>query len=70
MWLFNRFIWTVMSYGVEVWGWEERESIKRLEERYMRWVLEVDGLTPEYMIKEELQREKIRNRAERKAWGV
>lgn len=29
-------VWTVMSYKVEVWGWNERE---KMEERYGRWVL-------------------------------
>lgn len=53
-------------------GWRfevgKRESIERLEERYMRWVLGVDGMTPGYMIREELQREKIKGRAGRRAW--
>lgn len=37
-----------MSYRVEVWSWEERKSMERLEERYMRWVLGVDGVTRVY----------------------
>lgn len=24
-WLFDKLVWTVLSYGVEVWGWEKRE---------------------------------------------
>jgi hypothetical protein len=58
-----------MSYGVEIWGWREREKIERLEERYLRWVLGVDGRTPGYMVREELQREKLRGRAGRRAWS-
>ncbi|EZA51989.1 hypothetical protein X777_09448 [Ooceraea biroi] len=56
-------IWTVMGYGVEVWGWEEREAMERSQEKYIRWMLGVDGKTPGYMVREEVQREKIR------AWG-
>ncbi|KMQ83478.1 myb-binding protein 1a [Lasius niger] len=26
VWLFDRLIWSVISYGVEVWGWREREG--------------------------------------------
>jgi len=26
IWLFDKLIWTVLSYGVEIWGWEEREK--------------------------------------------
>lgn len=29
LWLFDRLVWTMMSYGVEVWGWEEREGMVR-----------------------------------------
>lgn len=39
IWLFDRLIWTVMSYGVEIWGWKEREKMERLEEKYLRWVI-------------------------------
>lgn len=30
--------------------------------------MEVDGRTPDYLVREELQREKLRGRAERRAW--
>ncbi|KYN12960.1 hypothetical protein ALC57_14859 [Trachymyrmex cornetzi] len=36
IWLFDKLIWMVMSYGVEVWGWKERVEVERLEERYLR----------------------------------
>lgn len=25
LWLFDRLVWTVLSYSVEIWGWKERE---------------------------------------------
>lgn len=40
LWLFDRLIWTVLGYGAEIWGWEEREEVEKLEERYLRWVLD------------------------------
>lgn len=58
-----------MSYGVEIWGWEEREKMERMEERYLKWVLGVDRRTPGYLMKEELQRDKLRGRAGRRPWG-
>lgn len=61
-------VWPVLSYGVEVWGWKEREKIEVLEERYLRRVLGVEGRTPGYLVREELQREKLRGRAGRRAW--
>lgn len=41
--------------------------IEKLEEKYLRWVLGVDSKTPEYMVREELQRDKLRGRAGRRA---
>jgi len=69
LWMFDKLIWTVLSYGVEIWGWEEREEMEKLEERYIRWVLGVDRMTPWYIIREELQREKLRCRAARRVRG-
>ncbi|XP_076298035.1 uncharacterized protein LOC143217535 [Lasioglossum baleicum] len=41
LWLFDRLIWAVISYGVEIWGWKERAGLERLQERYLRWLLGV-----------------------------
>jgi len=54
IWLFDKLVWTVMSYGVEIWGWKEREGMERLQDRYLRWVLGVEGRTPGYLIREEV----------------
>lgn len=67
MWLFDSLIWTVMSYGVEVWGWKEKESMETLEERHLR-LLGVNKVTPGYLVRKEIQREKIRGRVKRRAW--
>jgi len=69
LWLFDRLVWTVMGYGVEVWGWREREEMEKLEEKYLRWILGVDSKTPWYLVREELQREKLRGRAGGRAWS-
>lgn len=39
----------------------------RGQERYVRWMLGVDGRTPGYMIRKEGKREKMRTRLEKKA---
>ncbi|KAL6433515.1 hypothetical protein ACFW04_006545 [Cataglyphis niger] len=57
LWLFDKLVWTVMRYGM----------LERLQER--RWVLGVEWGTPGYMVREELQREKLRGRSGRRAWG-
>jgi len=68
MWLFDRLVWTVMGYGVEIWGWKEREDLERMKERYMRWLLGIEGKTPGYLVREEMHREKLCVRAGRRAW--
>lgn len=44
----------VLSYGVEIWGWEDMGRMEGLEERYMRWVIRVDRRTPRYIVREEM----------------
>ncbi|KAL6416429.1 hypothetical protein ACFW04_013486 [Cataglyphis niger] len=56
----------ILRYGVEIWGWEERKVLERLQERYLRWVFGVEWETPGYMVREELQREKLRSRTGRR----
>ncbi|KYN11478.1 hypothetical protein ALC57_16367 [Trachymyrmex cornetzi] len=69
VWLFDKLIWAMVSYGVEIWGWKERETVESLQERYLRWVLGVERRTPGYLVREELQREKLRAKAGKRAWA-
>lgn len=57
------------SYGVEIWGWKKRGKVERVEERYLRWVLGVEGRTPGYLVREEMQRDKLEGRAGKRAWS-
>jgi len=58
-----------MAYGVEIWGWKEREAVERMQEKYLKWVLGVSWRTPGYLLREELLRDKLRTRAGRRTWG-
>lgn len=58
----------VMGYGMEIWEWKEREELEKIEERYLRWLLSVERRTPGYLVREELQREKLCIRAGRRTW--
>lgn len=49
-------------------GGRREKGMEKLEERYLRWVLGVDRGTPGYLVREELQREKLRGRTGRRAW--
>lgn len=44
--------------------------MEKMEERYfLKWVLGMDRRTREYLVREKLQRDKLRERAGRRAWG-
>lgn len=62
LWLWDRLVWAVMSYGTELWGWRDWKEIEGLQERFLRWTLGVDWCTPGYLLREELQRTKLRTR--------
>lgn len=34
---------SVMVYGTEIWGWEDAKVIKKVQEKYVRWVLTQDA---------------------------
>lgn len=67
--MFDRLVWSVVSYEVEIWGWKLRKRVESLQNRYLRWLLGVKRSVPGYMIREELQREKLEGRAGMRAWG-
>lgn len=69
LWLFDRLVWSVVSYEVEIWGWKLRKKVESLQDRYLRWLLGVKRSVPAYMVREELQREKLEGRAGMRAWG-
>lgn len=45
VWLFDALVWTVMSYGVEIWGWKERSGKNT---RFLKWILGLKGRTSGY----------------------
>jgi len=68
-WLFDALVWPVIGYGVEVWGWKERGALEKLQERFLKWVLAVEWRTPGYVVREEMKRGKLRERAGIRAIG-
>jgi len=76
--LFKYLVQSVISYGVEIWGWKEREELERIMLDYVRWLFRIDFCTPRYIIFREIGLEKLKVgwniRARRyeercKAWG-
>lgn len=46
VWLFNKLIWSVIGYVVEMWGWKKREGLERLHDRFLKWVFGVMKYSP------------------------
>jgi hypothetical protein len=49
------------------WEWKEQEEVKRVLEKYLRWVLRVDRKTPSYIASEECKKNKMRVKAGNRA---
>lgn len=43
--------------------------MEKLEERYLRWTFGLDRSTSGYMLREEIKRGKLRERAGKRVWG-
>ena len=69
MLLFDCLIMGIMMYGVEIFGWREREELERVQTKYIKWCLKLDRTTPDYIVLEETKREKLRVKAGARALG-
>jgi len=58
--LFKYLVQSVISYGVELWGWEERVELERIMIDYIRWIFRLDFCTPRYIMNRELGLEKLK----------
>ena len=68
-WMFDSLVWSVLCYGVEIWGWKEYRKVETLQERFLRWVTGVSWNCPGYMLREELGREKLVSKQRKRAWN-
>ena len=69
IWLFDSLVWSVLCYGVEIWGWKEYKKVENLQERFLRWVTGVSWNCPGYMLREEIGREKLVSKQRKRAWS-
>jgi len=63
--LFKYLVMSVMAYGVEIWGWEEKKDLKKVMLDYIRWIYKIDFCTPRYVITRELCIDKLKI-----GWGI
>lgn len=60
MMMFRYSVLGVIMYGAEVWGWSEREDLERIQKRYVKWSLNLDSCTPDYIVYKKADVERIR----------
>ena len=63
--LFKYLVQSVMAFGVEIWGWKEKENLERVMMDYTRWIFGLEFCTPRYIIARELMMDKLRV-----GWGI
>lgn len=63
MYIFDMLIVSVLLYGFEIFGWRNRNEIKVIQTKYIRWCLKLEKCTPDYSVLGEIQREMLRTKA-------
>jgi hypothetical protein len=48
---------------LETWGWKKEEEVERVQESYWKGVPGVDRETPDYIVREECRRKRLRIKA-------
>ena len=67
--LFDCLVKSILFYGVEVWGWREDARVEAIQERFLKWTLELDKCTPGYIVRQETGRDLLRVETGRRALG-
>ncbi|KAK9304301.1 hypothetical protein QLX08_004291 [Tetragonisca angustula] len=58
---------SILSYGIEIWGWKERPEIERMSGRMCKMAMGLNRNTPDYIWRMEAGREKVETEARRRA---
>ncbi|XP_033177358.1 uncharacterized protein LOC117151815 [Bombus impatiens] len=57
----------VALFGAEVWGWNMEERLDRVQRRYVKWILDLDMTTPNYILVEECKLIEMKEKALKRA---
>ena len=58
--MFEALVQSILTYGAELWGWQEFEMLEKIQTQYFKWCLGLKREVPNYLILEEVKRRKIR----------
>lgn len=54
-------------YGAEVWGWQNEKRLDVIKRKYVKWILNLDRRTPNYILQEETKMKELRMQAIKRA---
>ena len=57
--IFDAMVKSVICYGAEIWGSKEWKEVEKIQDKYLKWVLEVERTTPGHILHEETKKSKI-----------
>jgi len=40
----------VIMYGTKIWRWRERGELEVIQKKYVKWSLDLDSCTPDYIV--------------------
>ncbi len=66
--LFRALIEAIMTYGAEIWGWEEQGELQKIITKYWRWVLGFNWDVPSYIVQEEVDEAQLWAKTWRRAY--
>lgn len=52
----------VITYEVEIWGWEEKKELEKIMIDYIRWIFNLDFCTSRYISEKRIKYRKAKNK--------
>ena len=69
LYLYETLIKSVVMYGEEIWGWEERPKIEKVQGAFIKMLMGVSRNTPDYLWRREMGRVKMASTALKQMFG-
>lgn len=65
--MFESLVESIALYGAEIRGWQYEDRLDRIKRKYVKWILELNRGTPNYILLEETMIREIKMKAIRRA---